>query len=191
MRLRLCNLLRVLSPSSPAPGQSSQHRGGHTTLLTLGQGLANISTSSSRICASLSESCVQLYTVITDLYSVAVVTPSVTFITLHIRTCHTITLGTCNTCLSELTECPVLLLFGGVEPLDHPGTLGRHVSLSLSLSSLAPVLTAHRRHRPGHSVSPGSSRQGSRVGIRQTGQVIIVDVCSARAYHCDSDTRSS
>ena len=114
-------------------------------LLTLGQGLANIS-SMGRNCASLSpESGAQCTADSTDLY------------TQHSSVCHQdthytyytafITIYTCD----QLTQCPAPLLLGGVDPLDHPGALLGHVSLSSlsspSLQTLAPAAHhAHRRH---------------------------------------------
>ena len=119
-------------------------------LLTLGQGLANIS-SKGRNCASLARAAhsVQL-TALT--YILAPAAQCVTRKLSH-HTYYTaiITIYTCPHTCDQLTQCPAPLLLGGVDPLDHPGALLGHVSLSSlsspSLQTLAPAAHhAHRRH---------------------------------------------
>ena len=169
-------------------------------LLTLGQGLANIS-SISRNCASLSpESWVQCTADSSDLYT----GPGSSVCHQDTQSSHfhyytsIITQCTCQCTCDQLTQCPAPLLLGGVDPLDHPGALLGHVSLLCSLSSpslqsLAPAAHhAHRRHwyrcwrLRALSLTLTLRTQGSPGIMRR-----MVTKCVCSAYQTDSDSRHS
>ena len=171
-------------------------------LLTLGQGLANIS-SISRNCASLSpESWVQCTADSSDLYT----GPGSSVCHQDTQSSHfhyytsIITQCTCQCTCDQLTQCPAPLLLGGVDPLDHPGALLGHVSLLCSLSSpslqsLAPAAHhAHRRHWCRcwrlRALSAHTDNQDS--GVTRDNEEDghqVQSVCSA--YQTDSDSHHS
>ena len=170
-------------------------------LLTLGQGLANIS-SISRNCASLSpESWVQCTADSSDLYT----GPGSSVCHQDTQSSHfhyytsIITQCTCHYTCDQLTQCPAPLLLGGVDPLDHPGALLGHVSPLFTLLALTPVSSASSSPRSQAPLVQGLAVAGSESHTDNQDSGVTRDneedghqvqsVCSA--YQTDSDSRHS